>query len=198
MKNPLYYFENLVNKTQEKVKGEYMNNMRTSVSVESEDYEKGMIKYYSMVYNINTDSGIEVLYTFKFSDTFYNDIKKESSKSLELIKNDILEITKGGNSPQHYIKELEQRLDKLKFLAKKNFPDYPKLEEALEKLKSNITANQFVVPKSSKRPVGIENYYEDSFSWSEGNTDEEKIDYIKKLYRLLTEKKIIISTEEIL
>ena len=196
MKNPLSYFEKLLNQTQEKVKVEYMSNMSEFVPVESKDYDKGIIKYYSMIYDINTDSGIEVLHTFKFLEAFYNDIKKENFKSLELIKNDILEITKGGNSPQYYIKELEQRLDKLKVSAKNNFPDYPKLAEEIEKLKSNITGNQFVVLKSSKRPVGIQNYYEDSFSWSKGNTDEEKIDYIKRFYRLLTERKIIISTEE--
>lgn len=188
MENPLNYFDNLLNKTQEQVKGEYMNNMHTSVSVESEDYDKGMIKYYSMVYDINTDSGIEALHTFKFSDTLYNDIKKESSKSLELIKNDILEITKGGNSPQHYIKELEQRLDKLKFLAKKNFLDYPKLEETIEKLKLGINNKLLDSPL-----IEIENTYSFDLDYFHIN---DKINAVERLYTLLTTSPPIISADK--
>lgn len=191
MENPLYYFEKVLAKTQEKYEREVYIEMSSNPYFVGEDENiKGRLKFISLDEDTKTliDSYADI------PDTIKDEINRESSLAIEKIRIDILETTKAGNSPHFYIKEIEQRINRLNELANKNFPNYPIIKEVLLKIKNSISNNKN--SKAYQDNLIIEDYCEDSFDWDSFN-EEDKINSIKRLYQLLiTQPPIIFATEE--
>lgn len=190
MENPLYYFEKVLVKTQEKYEREVYIEMSSNPYFVGEDENiKGRLKFISLDEDTKTliDSYADI------PDTIKDEINRESSLAIEKIRIDILETTKAGNSPHFYIKEIEQRINRLNELANKNFPNYPIIKEVLLKIKNSISNKN---SKAYQDNLIIEDYCEDSFDWDSFN-EEDKINSIKRLYQLLTtQPPIIFATEE--
>lgn len=186
--NPLYYFEKVLAKTQEKYEREvYIEMSSNSYFVGEDENIKGRLKFICLDEDTKTlvDSYADIPDIIKY------EMNKESSLAIEKIRIDILETTKAGNSPHFYIKEIEQRINRLYELANKNFPNYPIIKEVLLKIKNSISN------KNSKTyQNNIEDYCENSFDWDSFNEDD-KVNSIKRLYQLLiTQPPIIFATEE--
>lgn len=190
MENPLYYFEKVLAKTQEKYEREVYIEMSSNPYFVGEDENiKGRLKFICLDEDTKTliDSYADI------PDTIKDEINRESSLAIEKIRIDILETTKAGNSPHFYIKEIEQRINRLNELANKNFPNYPIIKEVLLKIKNSISNKN---SKAYQDNLIIEDYCEDSFDWDSFN-EEDKINSIKRLYQLLTtQPPIIFATEE--
>lgn len=186
--NPLYYFEKVLAKTQEKYEREvYIEMSSNSYFVGEDENIKGRLKFICLDEDTKTlaDSYADIPDIIKY------EMNRESSLAIEKIRIDILETTKAGNSPHFYIKEIEQRINRLYELANKNFPNYPIIKEVLLKIKNSISN------KNSKTyQNNIEDYCENSFDWDSFNEDD-KVNSIKRLYQLLiTQPPIIFATEE--
>lgn len=194
MKNPLSYFEKLLQKSQGFIKSSYIHQHLERIPYyEKIDYDKGIIQYYMPFYDEANDDMIEGLVTYSFIKEFHSEIDAEYRKSSEIIRDDIFEITKYGNSPIHYINNIKNRVDYLYTLANEKFPDYPIVGKILLKLKSEVT-NQY--NSNQHNSIYTEDYCENSFDWDSFN-EEDKINSIKRLYQLLTvQPPIIFATEE--
>lgn len=185
------YFEKLLQKSQDLIKSSYIHQHLEKIPYyEKIDYDKGIIQYYMPFYDEANNDMIERLVTYSFTKEFHSEINTEYRNSSEIIRDDIFEITKYGNSPIHYINNIKKRVDYLYILTNEKFPDYPIVGKVLLKLKNEVT-NQH-----NSSSIEHKNYCENSFDWDSFN-EEDKINSIKRLYQLLTtQPPIIFATEE--
>lgn len=191
--NPLYYFENILRRTQNQVKTKYMTEaVDNGGGISRYDYEKGEIEFYYSFYDEQKNQSVEGFEMYSFKDFLKKEMYRKGNEAYSLFRRDKLLIAKNGKTSLFYIQEIQNRITELLKLAEVNFPDYPFVKEVLLKLKSITSDNK---PIKTSAPIDIEDYCEDSFDWNKIK-QEDKILFVKKMYQLLMENSPIISASE--
>lgn len=191
--NPLYYFENILRRTQNQVKTKYMTEAADNGgSISRYDYEKGEIEFYYSFYDEQKNQSVEGFEMYSFKDFLKKEMYRKGNEAYSLFRRDKLLIAKNGKTSLFYIQEIQNRITELLKLAEVNFPDYPFVKEVLLKLKSITSDNK---PIKTSAPIDIQDYCEDSFDWNKIK-QEDKILFVKKMYQLLMENSPIISASE--
>lgn len=90
--------------------------------IEEIDYEKGIIKYWNVVYDPIKDEGIDVTATYNFYQEFINNLSAKTKEATRNIDEKIIDISSKGINPKEY---LINQIKTLNYLSEKLIQQYP-------------------------------------------------------------------------
>lgn len=169
------------------------------MGIESIDRGVGILRFHDIYGDDQNKEPIEGIGTWSFDSHFFQLLRSEFGKSLNILDNDISNIVKQGNNPTEYILLQTNLIKKLEQRAQEVYPHTPIVKETIKELLAYLN-NKYC----NEDPVSVENrsnnlnlienpedYSPDSFLWDsiDNNLREEQL---TKLFELLsTNPKII-------
>lgn len=215
MKNPLYYFENLLSADlSEEKKNIFISDSEQNwnYNITKIDRENGIIeqelKFYDKYEDMwHFDTGIS-----SFKDSFKNEIDREYKEAIKLLSQQILEISSKSISPEMFITQIKNKTLNFKRKSEQYYSAYPFVKEALIKIDEYLTeysinteirkSANITIPnisivdreQANYATLAITNYSSLSFKWDLINPNDVE-SALSRLYGLLTSNPPLIQCD---